>query len=64
MEMKGSLWMVVTDDKYELPLGVYDTRREMAEVYGVSEQTIKSAIRKGSRCRHNNLRFIRVEAKE
>lgn len=59
--MKGSLWMAVTDDKYELPLGVYDTRRELAEAYNISENTIKAAIRTNSRSRYMNLKFVKVK---
>ena len=36
--------MTVTQDKYELPLGVYDTVKEMASKQGVNEMRIYKAI--------------------
>ena len=33
-------YMLVTDDKYELPLGVYDNIHELAAAIGVKENTI------------------------
>lgn len=39
----NSVWMLVTDDEYELPLMVADTSKELAEKLGVSANTIRSA---------------------
>lgn len=58
--MRNKLWMTVTDDEYELPLGVYDTRKEMADAVGVSEDTVKSAVYKGCRSRYLELKFVKV----
>lgn len=33
-------YMLVTDDKYELPIGVYDNIHELAKAIGVKENTI------------------------
>lgn len=43
------IWMAVTPDEYELPLAVADTAKELAELVGLSRETIKS-----STCRHNS----------
>lgn len=36
------VWLEVTKDKYELPLAISDTARELAEIVGVSKNTILS----------------------
>ena len=41
-----TLYLAVTADKYELPLYVADTCKEMAKWYGVSGQKISTAISK------------------
>lgn len=38
------LWIYVTNDKFELPIFVCDTARELAEKKGVSVGTVKSAV--------------------
>ena len=38
------LWMVVTLDKYELPVAVFDTIKEMAEFSGTKVDTIYQEI--------------------
>lgn len=43
------VYMMVTLDKYELPLAVADTAPELAEMVGVQVQTIYAAI-----CRKKN----------
>lgn len=35
------IWMYVTDDKFELPLAIADTRRELSEIIGIKEHTIE-----------------------
>ena len=45
-----TLYLAVTADKYELPLYVADSRKEMAEWYGVSGDQITMAI-----CNYNRL---------
>lgn len=44
--MRMKLYLTVTKDKYELPVGVYDSLDEMAEKQGVSKNYIKSSISK------------------
>lgn len=43
------IWMAVTPDEYELPLAIADTAKELAELVGISTETVKS-----NTCRHNS----------
>lgn len=54
------MYMAVTADKYELPLFVADTARELAEHFGVSTITVYSAISKGLSGTKNGYRFVKV----
>lgn len=49
-----TLWMKVTMDKYELPLVVATSARELARCIGVSKTTVSSVVsnakRRGGRC--------------
>lgn len=40
------IYMIVTNDKYELPLGVYDSPIEMARKTGKSHSSILCALSK------------------
>jgi predicted PP-loop superfamily ATPase len=42
--MKKKLYLMVTTDKYELPLGVYDSLDELAEKQGVNKDYVKKSI--------------------
>ena len=44
--MRKKIYMAVTRDEYELPVGVYDSLDEMAEKQQVPKTTIKSYISK------------------
>lgn len=49
------LWLMVTKDKYQLPLAVADTAAELAKIVGVTpEAIIKSVTHK------RNSRYIRI----
>ena len=54
------VYMLVSNDKYELPICMADTQRELAEMIGVKEDTIRSVM---SRCRKNGrkCRYVRVD---
>ncbi|MBQ0113293.1 MAG: hypothetical protein KBT03_09210 [Bacteroidales bacterium] len=52
---KKCLWLLVTTDKYELPLAVCDTAMELARIVGTSENTIYSAV-----CHFNKNRKIKT----
>lgn len=60
-EMKmDHVFMMVTKDKYELPLAVADTRKELGRMIGVSPITIANSI---SRARKNGCKsqYVRVD---
>ena len=42
--MKIIIWLKVTDDEYELPIYVADTAKEMAEICGTTENSIRSRL--------------------
>lgn len=41
---KDLVWMKVTNDKFELPVAVADTCKELATMLGVSENSIRCAL--------------------
>ena len=57
------LYMMVSNDKYELPLCVCDTAHELARKVGLSENYVYNAVWKG---RHGlrKSRIIRVDVDE
>ena len=38
------VWMKVSKDKYELPLCIADSAKELAKLCGTTENTIKSCV--------------------
>lgn len=58
------MYMAVTADKYELPLYVADTARELGKHYGVSANMVYSAVSKGLSGKRNGYRFVKVEEVE
>lgn len=38
-----TLYMRVTSDKYELPIAVADSKKELAEMQGLTPSTVRSA---------------------
>jgi hypothetical protein len=44
--MKRKAYAVVTNDKYELPLGIFDTRDAVAVYLGVTSNGISTRIRR------------------
>lgn len=56
----GHVFMMITKDRYELPLAVADTRRELGRMLGVSPVTIANSI---TRARNNGQKsqYIRVD---
>ncbi|WP_124066238.1 hypothetical protein [Clostridium sp. E02] len=59
--MKKKLYMAVETDKYELPLYVADTSRELADWSGLSIGYVLSAISHGYSGKKTGIRFLRVE---
>jgi hypothetical protein len=56
-----SLWIAVETDQYELPLAVCDTRRELAECLGISENSIKSAILRHQDGQRSGRKFMKIQ---
>ncbi len=54
------LFMLVTKDKYELPLAVADTRKELGKMLGVSPVTIANSITRARKDGHKS-KYVRVE---
>lgn len=42
--MKRRLYLCVTMDKYELPVAVADTQKELADMLGIQEYTVTRAL--------------------
>lgn len=54
------VFMMVTKDKYELPLAVADTRKELGRMIGVSPITIANSITRTRKDGHKS-QYIRVD---
>lgn len=62
-----SLYLLVSQDEYELPLAVTDTMDELARIAGVTCGTITAAISRRGRARHTShskYRIVWVEEDE
>ena len=58
---KASLYLAVTTDKYELPLGVYTSVQTLAKDWGSSPKTVLSQICHGASGKISKIKFIRVD---
>ncbi len=47
MKLKGVIYMVVTNDKYELPIYVADTVEEIAQLLGIKNNSVSTRICRG-----------------
>ena len=59
------IWMMVTRDKYELPLAIADTSRELAELTGFHKNSIANSVlsyETGSK--RSRFRKVRVDRNE
>lgn len=56
--------MAVTQDEYELPLGVYDTVKEMAQMQGVQAMRIYKAIWRYEHGKVDRAQFYKVKVEE
>lgn len=45
--MKKKLYMIVTRDKYELPIAIEDSSAELARRIGMNPKTLRSCMSKG-----------------
>lgn len=57
---KQYLYMLVTHDKYELPLYVCDTIQELSAYVGLKPNHVSSAISKAKKV-HGFCKYVRVE---
>lgn len=57
----SALYMKVTPDKLQLPLGVAETVGELAEICGVSEWTIRASLKRDRQGKLKNTRYVKVE---
>ena len=58
---KNYLFLRITQDKYQLPLAVAGSVRELARMIGVSRNTIASAICHSERQHWKKSAYVRVE---
>jgi len=56
--------MAVTTDRYELPLAIADTARELGKLMGVSANLIHSSISKNQSGKNRKMRFVKVDDSE
>ena len=55
-----TLWMMVSSDKYELPLIVCDSAAELSRIVGVTENTIYSQISRVKAGKRKFCHFVKV----
>ena len=55
------LWLAVEADKYELPLYVADTARELAEKCGTTKHNVETFVSKKSNGRILGSKYIKVK---
>lgn len=58
------LWLAVTPDKYELPIAVADTARELSKILGLSSHQVTSLYHlhnKGEIKEYRKYKIVKVE---
>lgn len=58
--IKDYIYMMVSDDKYELPLYVADSAQELAEKLGVKKGTIYSHVIQWEKGKIKKAKYIRI----
>ena len=53
------LWLFVTDDKYEFPIYIAETSRELARICGIGEKSVSNAVLQAEKTGCNS-RYKRV----
>ena len=53
-------WLAITTDEYELPLAVAESPKELGQLFGLSKETIKSAVKRNSDGSVSGRRFIKI----
>lgn len=54
------IYMLITRDKYELPLAVADSKKELGKMLGVSPTTIANSISRSRKDGHKS-KYVRVD---
>lgn len=57
----STLWLMVTLDKYELPLAVAESASELAKIAGVSKNTVMASVSHVKHGRKKRSKYIKVE---
>lgn len=57
--MREVIWMAVTQDKYELPVAVADTAKELGIILGITTNAIHSCICNARRYGYKS-RYVKV----
>ena len=57
------IWMLVTSDKYELPIMWGESARELADKIGVPRNYIHSAISNAKK-QHQRCKYVKVEVED
>lgn len=55
------IWMLVTEDKYEFPIYICDSPKELAKLCGVTPGTVRAAV---CHCEKENRKFSRYRRVE
>lgn len=58
------VWMEISQDKYELPLAVADTAKDLARICGVKLSTVRSSASRAHTGRCGDARFCRFRRVE
>ena len=58
------IWMAVTADEYEMPIAIADTARELADILGLSVETIKSNEIRNNSGSMSGRKIVKVPRKE
>ena len=58
------IWMIVSKDKYEFPLGVYDTATELAMAVGTSANCVMATVNKFEKGKLKWRKYRRIREEE
>ena len=60
----SNVWMMISKDKYELPIAVADTASELAKIVGKTKNHIQSEVSHYEHGRLKRPRFVRVRLED
>lgn len=61
---KMTIWMEVTQDKYELPVAVAASAAELARIRGVKQNTVVSAAWRARLGKYKRSKYVSVEVED